>query len=61
VRGLEVRAKQFGIQALTLKSTATAQPFYRSMGYADAGAPTKGYGITMGQPMNKRLWSLLET
>jgi GNAT superfamily N-acetyltransferase len=55
VRGLEVRATQFGIQELTLKSTATALPFYRSMGYTDAGAPTKGYGITMGQPMKKRL------
>jgi len=55
VRGLEVRAKNLGIELLTLKSTATAIRFYRSAGYTDSGPPTQGFGITMGQPMHKRL------
>ena len=55
VRGLEVRAATVGIGRLTLKSTATAVHFYRSIGYTKSGAPSQGFGITMGQPMQKCL------
>ena len=55
VRGLEVRAANLGIERLTLKSTATAVRFYRSIGYTESGAPLQGFGISMGQPMQKRL------
>jgi GNAT superfamily N-acetyltransferase len=55
LRGLEVRATKLRIRLLTLKSTATAVHFYRSVGYTESGAPMQGYGITMGHPMQKRL------
>jgi GNAT superfamily N-acetyltransferase len=52
---LEGRAKELGLALLTLLSTVTAVQFYRSAGYAKAGAPVRGFGVTMGQPMQKFL------
>jgi GNAT superfamily N-acetyltransferase len=53
--GLETRAGRLGIPRLNLQSTATALRFYQALGYTASGAPTKGFGVTMGQPMQKQL------
>jgi len=55
LRGLERRAQHLRIPLLKLQSTATAMHFYRALGYTASGAPTKGFGVTMGQPMQKHL------
>jgi GNAT superfamily N-acetyltransferase len=55
LRGLEVRAAYLGIPLLKLQSTATAARLYNAVGYTACGSPTKGFGLTMGQPMQKRL------
>jgi GNAT superfamily N-acetyltransferase len=55
LRGLEARAANLGMPLLKLQSTATALRFYKALGYTACGAPTKGFGLTMGQPMQKRL------
>jgi N-acetylglutamate synthase-like GNAT family acetyltransferase len=55
VRGLEARAAKLGILRLKLQSTATAQRFYHAMGFTACGVATKGFGVTMGLPMQKRL------
>jgi len=54
LRGLERRAANLGIPLLKLQSTATALRFYQSVGYTACGSPTKGFGLTIGQPMQKR-------
>jgi GNAT superfamily N-acetyltransferase len=55
VGGLEARATKLGIARLTLESSATAVRFYGTIGYTECGAPTQGFGITMGHPMQKLL------
>jgi GNAT superfamily N-acetyltransferase len=55
LRGLEARAANLGIPLLKLQSTATALRFYKAMGYTACGSPTKGFGLTTGQPMQKTL------
>lgn len=55
LRGLEARAANLGMPLLKLQSTATALRFYKAAGYTACGAPTKGFGLTMGQPMQKTL------
>ena len=52
---LERNAIGLGLEALTLQSTLTALPFYGSAGFRMAGPPTKGFGVTFGHPMIKRL------
>jgi GNAT superfamily N-acetyltransferase len=53
--GLEAQAAAQGIETITLHSTATAHRFYRSAGFVDDGPPVKGFGVTFGFPMTKRL------
>lgn len=53
--GLEARAAKLDIAVLTLQSTSTAVRFYQAAGYTAAGSPSKGFGITMGRPMQKGL------
>jgi GNAT superfamily N-acetyltransferase len=55
IQGLEARAAGLGIELLTLRSTATAVRFYRANGFTEAGPPVQGHGVTMGQPMRKRV------
>ena len=55
IRGIEARAASLGLPLLTLQSTSTALPFYRAAGFTDSGPPVKGFGLTMGHPMRKRL------
>jgi GNAT superfamily N-acetyltransferase len=55
LRELELRAEQLGMPLLKLQSTATAMRFYSELGYTVSGLPTKAFGMTMGQPMQKRL------
>jgi GNAT superfamily N-acetyltransferase len=55
IEGLEARAASLGLTRLTLKSTATAVRFYRAAGFSESGPPTKGFGLTMAQPMQKGL------
>src|SRR5262245_44937333 len=55
VRRLEQQAAELGVEAVTLRSTATAARFYESAGYRSAGPPTKGFGISLGYPMTKSL------
>ena len=50
---IEEEALALGIATITLSSTATARRFYRAAGYADAGPPIQGFGITLGYPMAK--------
>lgn len=52
---IEEEAAKLGLAALTLNSTATARRFYVAAGYADAGPPISGFGITRGYPMAQRL------
>jgi GNAT superfamily N-acetyltransferase len=52
---LEDAATHLGLSELTLKSTSTAQRFYSRCGFVPAGEPTKGFGLTLGFPMSKRL------
>jgi GNAT superfamily N-acetyltransferase len=55
IAAIEARAASHGIPRLTLLSTATALRFYRAAGFGESGPPRKGFGITKGQPMQKRL------
>jgi GNAT superfamily N-acetyltransferase len=55
VSALEAHARQMGLDACTLESTATARQFYHSIGYADCAPAAHGFGITLGYPMRKRL------
>jgi len=55
LQALEGRAQQLGIPLLKLQSTATAMRFYSALGYTASGPPRKAFGLTMGQPMEKRL------
>jgi GNAT superfamily N-acetyltransferase len=52
---LEEEATALGLATITLQSTATARKFYAACGYADAGAPVSGFGITQGFPMAKSI------
>jgi GNAT superfamily N-acetyltransferase len=55
VARLEEEAAALGLATLTLSSTATARRFYAAAGYAEAGPPVPGFGITRGFPMVKRI------
>jgi len=55
VARLEQDASRLGVAAIKLTSTATARRFYAACGYAAAGPPVRGFGITQGFPMTKRL------
>jgi GNAT superfamily N-acetyltransferase len=54
---LEQEAARLGLGSVTLQSTATARRFYAARGYAEAGPPVRGFGITAGFPMMKRIAS----
>jgi GNAT superfamily N-acetyltransferase len=55
VARLEDEAGVLGLATITLSSTATARRFYAGCGYAEAGPPVPGFGITRGFPMAKRV------
>jgi GNAT superfamily N-acetyltransferase len=55
VARLEARARELGIKAVTLQSSATAIRFYLSAGYQSLGPPTPGFGMTFCHPMAKQL------
>jgi GNAT superfamily N-acetyltransferase len=57
VARLEGRARELGVDTVTLQSSATALRFYMSAGYTSLGPPTKGYGVTFCHPMSKQLGS----
>jgi GNAT superfamily N-acetyltransferase len=50
---LEARARELGIETLTLQSSATAIRFYFAAGYRSLGPPTPGFGVTFCHPMAK--------
>src|SRR5262245_12279100 len=52
---LERQASELGRDTCVLESTRTALAFYRRMGYTEAGAPKRGLGVVVSQPMRKRL------
>ncbi len=52
---LEACARELGIEAVALQSSATAIRFYLSAGYHSLGPPTPGFGVTFCHPMAKRL------
>ena len=52
---LEARASELAIETITLQSSATGRRFYLSAGYREKGPTTKGFGITVGYPMEKRV------
>lgn len=53
MQGIEVWASSRGLEWLTLESTATALHFYLSTGWAMAGSPQPGFGLTTRHPMRK--------
>jgi Acetyltransferase (GNAT) domain len=55
VARLEARARELGIETLTLQSSLTAVRFYLSAGYHSLGPPKPGFGVTFSHPMAKRL------
>jgi GNAT superfamily N-acetyltransferase len=55
LRRMELQASELGVRTLTLQSSLTALRFYGSAGYRRDGPPTKGFGITFGHPMMKKL------
>jgi len=61
VARLEAQASESGADVVTLQSSATARQFYRCAGYAGTGPPVKGFGITLGYVMAKRLSSAQPT
>jgi hypothetical protein len=52
---LEALAGERGEEVVTLLSSATARSFYLSACHAQTGPPVKGFGVTLGYPMAKRL------
>jgi GNAT superfamily N-acetyltransferase len=55
LRALEREARRRGLSDLTLESTATGHPFYRSRGFVDDGPKVVRFGGVAAQPMRKRL------
>jgi GNAT superfamily N-acetyltransferase len=55
LRRIERQASELGVRTITLQSSLTALRFYSSAGYRRDGPPTKGFGITFGHPMMKKL------
>jgi GNAT superfamily N-acetyltransferase len=52
---IEALAFGRGIERLTLDSTATALRFYLSAGCSVTGPPQPGFGVTVRNPMHKRV------
>lgn len=55
VADLEARARALGHNACVLESTRTAIPFYRAIGYTEAGDPGPAFGTMLHFPMRKSL------
>jgi GNAT superfamily N-acetyltransferase len=55
LRRMERKASELGVRTITLQSSLTALRFYGSAGYRGDGPPTRGFGITFGHPMMKKL------
>ena len=53
LRSIEAWGVSRGLEWLTLDSSATALRFYRSAGWAVAGPPQPGFGVTLQHPMRK--------
>jgi GNAT superfamily N-acetyltransferase len=52
---LERWALESGVTEISLESSLTALRFYQDCGYLGTGAPVRGFGITNGYPMSKRI------
>jgi GNAT superfamily N-acetyltransferase len=52
---IETRARELGLSALKLSSTATACRFYERCGFVSAGVPEPGFGVSQCYPMVKQL------
>jgi GNAT superfamily N-acetyltransferase len=52
---LEEKAREWGLQELTLESTDLARPFYERLGYRSAGAVTPRFGVLHSYPYGKTL------
>jgi len=52
---MEARARELGLSALTLSSSATARRFYERSGFVSAGPPEPGFGCSTCYPMAKQL------
>jgi len=52
---MEARARQLGLSALKLSSSATARRFYERCGFVPAGPPEPGFGASTCYPMAKQL------
>jgi GNAT superfamily N-acetyltransferase len=48
---LEARARELGVETVSLQSSTTALRFYSSAGYKALGPSTKGIGVTLCHPM----------
>jgi GNAT superfamily N-acetyltransferase len=55
LRALEQQAALWGLKAVAATSSLTARAFYIRCGYEASGEPVKGFGITHGYPVSKRL------
>ena len=55
VTRLEARASELAVEVVTLVSSETARQFYLAAGYRENGSPTKGFGMTLAQPMKKQI------
>jgi GNAT superfamily N-acetyltransferase len=53
LRAIEAWASARGLEWLTLDSSSTALRLYQSAGWAMAGPPQPGFGVTTQQPMRK--------
>jgi GNAT superfamily N-acetyltransferase len=58
LQAIEAWASAHGLEWLTLDSSATALRFYQSTGWAMAGPPQPGFGVTMQHPMRKAVTAL---
>jgi GNAT superfamily N-acetyltransferase len=52
---MEDAARSLGVERLNLNSSARAKRFYERAGYATAGEPKQGFGITTCYPLSKQL------
>ena len=52
---LERQAFELGVTEISLESSLTALRFYQDCGYLRTGTPVRGFGITHGYPMSKRI------
>lgn len=52
---MEAQAKAWGLRALRLESSASARPFYETLGFRSTGCARPGFGCTYCHPYEKEL------